>query len=392
VLATQTDSVFSGLPVGSYNIGIRDASAAAGCENIYSRQLLPTEPLHFRLVRFKESSCENFDGEAVFALSGGQRPYRFSFDSLAGQFTSFQPAGSGDTIRLRGLSARIPGDFYTLKIRDNGPDGGCSYDTSFVQPGQAPLQYQFSKKDISCYGLATGSVTLSNIRGTGPLVLRVRRIGSEEVIAFDTLEGSFFQNSSFELGGIPAGDFNLEVKQFGTCSGSKSIAFSLTQPSEIVIKARMFRKSADGFKLGGILLDSIRGGTQPYLLTFNGGAAFVYKADTLFRNLNPGVYSILVKDFSDCVTEKEIVCEEDEVLFVPNLFTPNGDGFNDRLEIRNLPSGSRLLVKDRWGKEVFRSEDYQNDWAASDQEAGTYFWLLEIPNQEGRSGWINIER
>jgi gliding motility-associated-like protein len=392
VLATQTDSVFSGLPAGSYNIGIRDASAAAGCENIYSRQLLPTEPLHFRLVKFKESSCENFDGEAVFALSGGQRPYRFSFDSLAGQFTSFQPAGSGDTIRLRGLSARIPGDFYTLKILDNGPDGGCSYDTSFVQPGQAPLQYQFSKKDISCYGLATGSVTLSNIRGTGPLVLRVRRIGSEEVIAFDTLEGSFFQNSSFELGGIPAGDFNLEVKQFGTCSGSKSIAFSLTQPSEIVIKARMFRKSADGFKLGGILLDSIRGGTQPYLLTFNGGAAFAYKADTLFRNLNPGVYALRVKDFSDCFTEKEIVCEEDEVLFVPNLFTPNGDGFNDRLEIRNLPSGSRLLVKDRWGKEVFRSEDYQNDWAASDQEAGTYFWLLEIPNQESRSGWINIER
>ena len=391
VVATQSDSVFTGLLPDSYNIGIKDATGAAGCENLYTRTLNPTDTLRFNLVRFKASTCDFFDGEAVFVLQGGQKPYRFSFDSTAGQFTVFRTI-TGDTLKITGLSARIPGEFYTLRIRDNGPDGGCSYDTTFVQPGQAPLQYQLSKKDIKCFGEASGSVILSNIRGTGPLVLRVRRVGSEEVIAFDTLEGSFFQNASFELGGIPAGDFNLEVKQFGLCSGSKSVPFTLSQPTEIIISARMFRKSANGFKLGGVRLDSVNGGSSPYLLTFNGGSAFTYSGDTLFRNLNPGEYTIRVQDDSGCVAEKEVECEDDDDLFVPNLFTPNGDGLNDRLEIRNLPAGSRFLVKDRWGKEVFRSDDYKNDWAGADQEAGTYFWLLEINGQGERSGWVTIER
>ena len=393
VVATQSDTVFSGLSTGLYSISIKDASGAAGCENVYIRALLPTQPLRFNLVRFKESTCNNFDGEAVFALSGGQRPYRFSFDSLAAQFTNYAlVVGLNDTLKITGLSARAPGEFYSLKIRDNGPDGGCNYDTSFVQPGQAPLQYAFSSKNIICYGEASGSVTLSEIRGTGPIVLTVKRIGSDEIVVQDTLKGSYFQNSTFELGGIPAGDFNLEVLQFGVCSGSKSIPFSLSQPPEIIIHARMFRKSAQGFRLGGVLLDSITGGFKPYLVSFNGGAQFSYHGDSLFRKLNPGAYSIRVQDDTGCVVTNEIECEEDEEIFVPTLFTPNGDDLNDKLEIRNLPAGSRFVVKDRWGKEVFASGDYKNDWDGKDLEIGNYFWRLDMPGLEGKSGWVMIER
>ena len=77
---------------------------------------------------------------------------------------------------------------------------------------------------------------------------------------------------------------------------------------------------------------------------------------------------------------------------VPNLFTPNGDDLNDRFEIRNLPAGCRLVVKDRWGKEVFESDSYQNSWDGKDQDPGTYFWHLEIPGQEGKSGWVELQR
>ena len=392
VIASQTDTVFSGLVPGAYKIAVKDASGAAGCENIYSRALQPTAPLRFRPVRFKESSCDYFDGEAVFVISGGQPPYRFSFDSLAGQFTAYRPVLNNDTLKLKGMSARIPGAFYTLRILDNGPDGGCSYDTNFVQPGQAPLQYQFSKKNVTCFGEASGSVRLSGIRGTGPLVIRVRRVGTEEVIAFDTLQGTFFQNSSFVLGGIPAGEFNLEVRQFGACTGSKSIPFTLTQPTQVQVHARMFRKSAEGFSLGSILMDSVTGGVSPYLVSFNEGAAFTYRADSMFRKLSPGNYLIRAVDDSGCVAETLVECEEDLAFFVPNLFTPNNDGVNDKLEIRNLPAGCRLVVKDRWGREVFRSDDYRNEWDGKGEDEGTYFWVLEIPNQDARSGWVNIER
>jgi len=212
------------------------------------------------------------------------------------------------------------------------------------------------------------------------------------VLEFDTLQGSFFQNSTFTLGGLPSGEFNLEVKQIGECSGSRSLPFRITEPEQIRIFAREFRESASGFRLGSVLLDSVKGGFRPYQLQFNEGAAFTYLADTLFRRLNPGDYPIQVRDSVGCVVETIISIDEDLELAVPNLFTPNADGFNDRFEIRNLPAGCRLVVKDRWGKEVFASGDYRNNWDGKDQDEGTYFWSLYIPARESLSGWVDIQR
>jgi len=52
-------------------------------------------------------------------------------------------------------------------------------------------------------------------------------------------------------------------------------------------------------------------------------------------------------------------------LFIPNIFTPNGDGSNDFFEIfGNLSSLRYLEVKvfDRWGEKVFESNDHHFKW------------------------------
>ncbi|MBP6732999.1 MAG: gliding motility-associated C-terminal domain-containing protein, partial [Chitinophagales bacterium] len=53
------------------------------------------------------------------------------------------------------------------------------------------------------------------------------------------------------------------------------------------------------------------------------------------------------------------------VLFIPNVFTPNGDGANDFFEVfGNLPSLRYMEVKvfDRWGEKVFESNDHHFKW------------------------------
>ncbi len=53
------------------------------------------------------------------------------------------------------------------------------------------------------------------------------------------------------------------------------------------------------------------------------------------------------------------------VLFIPNVFTPNGDGANDFFEVfGNLPSLRYMEVKvfDRWGEKVFESNDHNFKW------------------------------
>lgn len=65
---------------------------------------------------------------------------------------------------------------------------------------------------------------------------------------------------------------------------------------------------------------------------------------------------------------------------VPNVFTPNHDAKNEYFEVKNLEQypNSKLSVYDRWGKEVYRSENYRNDWNGGDLKDGTYFYILKI--------------
>lgn len=78
-------------------------------------------------------------------------------------------------------------------------------------------------------------------------------------------------------------------------------------------------------------------------------------------------------------------------LFIPNIFTPNGDGANDLLVIRNLPTNSRLIITNRWGKEVFSAADYKNDWTGGEAADGIYYYTLSTTDQSYK-GWIEILR
>ncbi|MDX5419843.1 MAG: gliding motility-associated C-terminal domain-containing protein [Hymenobacteraceae bacterium] len=73
-----------------------------------------------------------------------------------------------------------------------------------------------------------------------------------------------------------------------------------------------------------------------------------------------------------------------------NVFTPNGDGFNDYfvLNVSCLPID--LKVFDRWGKLVFERANYQNDWDGKNQSAGIYFYQARAGNGQTWKGWVEM--
>ncbi|EIM74033.1 hypothetical protein A3SI_16692 [Nitritalea halalkaliphila LW7] len=84
-------------------------------------------------------------------------------------------------------------------------------------------------------------------------------------------------------------------------------------------------------------------------------------------------------------------------LVIPNVFTPNGDGINDTWEIRGLDElfvSNKLIVVNRYGVEVFRASDYQGDWNGSNLNSGTYYYQLEVTDENGVStkftGFVTI--
>lgn len=66
---------------------------------------------------------------------------------------------------------------------------------------------------------------------------------------------------------------------------------------------------------------------------------------------------------TDTITQLIVVYDE---FVVPNVFTPNNDGFNDFFTIKGLKPNSSLMVLNRWGNIVFQSDNYQNDWSGLD--------------------------
>lgn len=81
-------------------------------------------------------------------------------------------------------------------------------------------------------------------------------------------------------------------------------------------------------------------------------------------------------------------------VYVPNIFTPNGDGKNDLLEILGIEGNGnwKLEIYNRWGKSVFVDETYQNQWTGGDLEDTTYYYLLTSPDGTTCKGWIQIVR
>lgn len=71
---------------------------------------------------------------------------------------------------------------------------------------------------------------------------------------------------------------------------------------------------------------------------------------------------------------------------VPNVITPNGDGFNDKfLPMDGNWSGvsrHHIEIYNRWGEKVWESDDFASGWDGKRNGAyvaeGTYFWVLEV--------------
>jgi gliding motility-associated-like protein len=114
-----------------------------------------------------------------------------------------------------------------------------------------------------------------------------------------------------------------------------------------------------------------------------------------YENVPPGRYQVQVIDQNGCTLEFVARVPMDGDIFIPNIFTPNEDGFNDVFYIRNLPIESRkvnLVISNRWGKQVYANKNYQNNWKGEGATDGVYFYQLSINNATPITGWVEVLR
>ena len=79
-------------------------------------------------------------------------------------------------------------------------------------------------------------------------------------------------------------------------------------------------------------------------------------------------------------------------LIIPNVITPNDDGINDFFKIKNLEHhpNTSIVIFDRWGIKIFESDNYNNDWKATNLNDGTFFYVVDVPDDKKYSGFISV--
>lgn len=97
--------------------------------------------------------------------------------------------------------------------------------------------------------------------------------------------------------------------------------------------------------------------------------------------------------------------ESSEDFMIPQGFSPNSDGLNDRFEIKGLRAFPNLEVTilNRWGAMVYNKKQYDNSWdgksteglqfSGNDLPEGTYFYIVDLGNgQKPVKGYVYLNR
>lgn len=86
-------------------------------------------------------------------------------------------------------------------------------------------------------------------------------------------------------------------------------------------------------------------------------------------------------------------------LKIPNVITPNNDGFNDKFKIKaiedDILENVHLIIYNRWGKKIYENLNYQNNWDGENFSDGTYYYVISFISPRGEekfNGTITILR
>lgn len=118
------------------------------------------------------------------------------------------------------------------------------------------------------------------------------------------------------------------------------------------------------------------GGLQTYLWSTG-------STDSIISTESQGDYRVEVQDWNCCFNTDSVYVKVFQY-FIPNTFTPNGDGLNDIFRVVGLYRDIefKMYVYDRWGGLVFTSSDIDQGWDGTFKgkpaDADTYIWIVHV--------------
>jgi gliding motility-associated-like protein len=271
--------------------------------------------------------------------------------------------------------------------------------------GTASIQYKVTGTN-GCESTVARSVTVNPL----PVVAAITGVNAICVntrISFaNTTIGGAWTSSNTSVASINASTGEIT----GIAAGTATIRYTVTNSSGCnTVVTKDIQVNALPLLTASASAPSVSKG-RDVLLTASGTGNFAWTpiqnisnvtaATTTARVTEKTAYTVTLTNALGCVSTASVTVDAIEDLYVePTIvFTPNGDGINDKFVIKNLDQypNNRLQIFDRTGKVLYEQNDYANNWDGRVNgqllTKDTYLYILTIKGQIVKKGTVTLVR
>jgi gliding motility-associated-like protein len=153
----------------------------------------------------------------------------------------------------------------------------------------------------------------------------------------------------------------------------------------------------------GEIVELLASGAASYeWINPNGAISGSGSAALTVRPSETTVYRVQATSLAGCTVEQEIRIEvkDDYLALIPtNVITPNSDGKNDRLVVKNIDlyPDNEIRIFDKAGRMLFSKKNYRDEWDGTFQgstlEEGAYYYVIDFgKNNRQFKGHVTIIR
>lgn len=342
---SATSNILNGLAAGNYNVFITDAN---GCEkDTFAKVGQPTRIVPSLAI--KQPVCKTLaNGKVVISATGGYPSYTYSLnDQSFSTKNTYSPLAAGT---------------YLVHVRD---DSSCVVDTSFTLTDSLYVSAYFNITNPLCYGMNNGYIDVMPVGGLSPYKIAVK----------DSIYTDSTHFSSFA-----AGNYIVHVKDTLGCINDTTV--TIGQPDSLSLTANLTYNNCYGLDTVGKVEVIASGGTEPYSYAWSTDTAS--KAN-MISNLRNGDYKVRVTDANGCQDSliATIIYNDCCTPFMPNAFTPNGDGKNDlfRIRVKGDMKLETFVIYNRFGECVFSTNSIDAGWDGTYKgqvmDVGVYYYYLK---------------
>ena len=238
---------------------------------------------------------------------------------------------------------------YLLKVISS--ENGCeALDSVLVtDDSNYPTDLKLKLIDPTCFGSKNGQILIENITGgTAPYFFGLNNTTLEQTQAFKNLE---------------PGTYQVRVEDVEGCGYETKVTLKEGAPLKVDLGADTMIDRYDRIFLEPFVNVPTQTITD---LTWGGPIEEKCIEGCWLQPVKPlrtSVYTITVTNSAGCVAKDdiEVTVDTSNRVYVPNVFSPNGDGRNDVFiihggkEIRSIQS---LQIFNRWGNQVFEAQNF----------------------------------